>query len=862
LAALSYTNFDLLISRLGDGYTVKVINSPAGETEAQFQTPFTEQELEIFYLKIGRPRRGVRRLDSPELAVARSFGGRLFKSVFGTEVREFLHRSLDLAGEKGLGLRIRLRLTAPELVVLPWEYLYDPSFNNFLVLSVHTPLVRYLELPQRIQPLTVTPPLRILVMISSPVDYRELEVAELDVDQEWTKLNKALADLQRKRLVELQRMPKATLSDLRKQLRQGTYHIFHFIGHGGFDERTQDGVLLLEDEARRGRRVSGHDLATQLHNHSSLRLAILNACEGARTSRDDIFAGTAQGLVQQGMSAVIAMQFEITDKAAITFAEEFYTALADGYPVDAALVDARVAIRTDGNDVEWGTPVLYMRSPDGRIFDIEPLIFKQLDKNIASLYRQSQEAIAKEDWETVINNLEEILAIEPTNIQIRASLNFAQQEKKMSKLYDEGLMHYKAKKYSEALDCFRRVRQIKTNYKEVENLISTIEKTVKKIDLQNRISFLFREAQEATSREDWKTAIVKFQKILTLAPNHIDTKKNLSLAQKSKELATLYAECQKHYENKKWHLALKNLKRLRHIQPHYKDVDTLLTVVQQQLQVERETSQNWRRQRGRILIDATISIAVLVLIIYLIDYIFDGTWEKVAGRVYIPAGYVMMGSNDGKDDEMPVHKVYVEAFYMDKYEVTVAEYEKFVNAKGYQQPYNWTEQLKQPQHPVVNVSWEDAGAYARWKGKRLPTEAEWEYAARGGYTGLDGKPSYKYPWGNNESHDKANYGGTEGNDQWERTAPVGSFAPNGYGLYDMAGNVWEWCADWYDENYYQNFKNSTANNPKGPDSGTQRVLRGGSWDNVPSDLRCANRRWYDPSNRVLLIGFRCVRDVR
>ena len=229
---------------------------------------------------------------------------------------------------------------------------------------------------------------------------------------------------------------------------------------------------------------------------------------------------------------------------------------------------------------------------------------------------------------------------------------------------------------------------------------------------------------------------------------------------------------------------------------------------------------------------------------------------------YIPAGTFLMGSNEGNDNEKPVHKVYVDAFYIDKNEVTVEQYQNFLNAKGHREPSKWKEQLQNPKHPVVYVGWNDAVAYAKWAGKRLPTEAQWEYAARGGNTGLDGKPRYKYAWGNNATHDKANYSGKEGKDQWEKTSPVGSFEPNGYGLYDMAGNVWEWCNDWYDANYYQNFKNSTARNPEGPKSGDQRVLRGGSWDYIPDYLRCALRYWYYPDYRIVDFGFRCIQDVR
>ena len=180
-----------------------------------------------------------------------------------------------------------------------------------------------------------------------------------------------LADLQRQGLVRLERLEKATLSSLQRQLRKDDYHIFHFIGHGGYDKKAEDGVLVLEDETGRGREVSGRYLGTMLHDQKSLRLAVLNACEGAITSSNDPFSGVAHSLVQKGIPAVIAMQNEITDEAAIVLAHEFYGAIADGYPVDASLAEARKAVFAQNNDIEWGTPVLYMRSPDGRIFGVD-----------------------------------------------------------------------------------------------------------------------------------------------------------------------------------------------------------------------------------------------------------------------------------------------------------------------------------------------------------------------------------------------------------------------------------------------------------------------------------------------------------
>ena len=366
----TYQDFDLSIEKAGERYRARILNSPDGTASSEFDLPFSDMEFENFVLRFGQTRRTMRDIGVAGETTNRSlrdFGGRLYSAIFNGPVADRLHGSLGVVGQQeNAGLRIRLRLSdAPELIDVPWEYLFDASAGRFLSLSVDTPVVRYLDLPGQVKPLAVPPPLHILVMISSPAGY-----AELNVEQEWKKLRDAVADLEGRGLVILERMEKPTLSELQRRLRKEDVHIFHFVGHGGFDEAAQDGVLILETEDGKAKPTSGKYLGTLLHDERSVQLAVLNACEGGRTSRQDPFAGVGQSLVQQGIPAVVAMQFEISDQAAITLAHEFYAALADGYPVDAALAEARKAIFAQDNIVEWGTPVLYMRAQDGRIFDV------------------------------------------------------------------------------------------------------------------------------------------------------------------------------------------------------------------------------------------------------------------------------------------------------------------------------------------------------------------------------------------------------------------------------------------------------------------------------------------------------------
>ena len=423
---MKYLDFDVAIEPAADGYTARVFNSPVGQAAGAFVAPFSDLEIENFLLRVGRSRHAVRRIESPEMASAKAFGGRLFDHVFAGEVRGCLRSSIDEASRQGTGLRVRLHLTkVPALADLPWEFLYNASMNRFLSLSVDTPLVRYLELPERIRPLAVQPPLRVLMMISSPSDY-----PQLDVDRESKNMSDALADLERRGLVTVDRQEDATLAELQRRLRSGHYHIFHFVGHGGFDAQADDGVLIMEDQDNRGRRVSAQFLGTLLHDHRPLRLAVLNACEGARASRGDPFAGTAQSLVQQGIPAVIAMQFEVTDEAAICFTREFYAAIAVGYPVDAALAEARKAIFAEVSEIEWGTPVLYMRSPDGRVFEIEQVsdaTRRQLQ--VSSLITTARTAVASNDTTTALETLNELLTLEPEHGEAVALLREITREK-------------------------------------------------------------------------------------------------------------------------------------------------------------------------------------------------------------------------------------------------------------------------------------------------------------------------------------------------------------------------------------------------------------------------------------------------
>jgi formylglycine-generating enzyme required for sulfatase activity len=229
--------------------------------------------------------------------------------------------------------------------------------------------------------------------------------------------------------------------------------------------------------------------------------------------------------------------------------------------------------------------------------------------------------------------------------------------------------------------------------------------------------------------------------------------------------------------------------------------------------------------------------------------------------VLIPAGAFMMGSPDSgidaEENERPLHKVRItKPFWLGKYEVTVGQFRKFIEESDYRRS-EWRNAFdgQTDEHPVVNVSWDDAVAFCQWLSKRedksyrLPTEAEWEYACRAGTT-------TRWSFGDNEG-DLGEYAWYEDNSA-EKTHPVGQKQTNAWGLYDMHGNVWEWCADWYAKDYHSK---SPTNDPAGPSSRTHRVLRGGSWDDCAWNCRSARRFDLLSDSRIPYIGFRVARTL-
>jgi tetratricopeptide (TPR) repeat protein len=417
MSGQQYLNLDVLFSRAGAGYQAMITRSPAGDGQSvTFGPVLSELELENFVLKVGRFRSRTRRVDAAPVAAAKQVGGRLYEAVFAGAVGDCLRHSLDRGREEDAALRIRLQLSGcPELADLPWELLYDRDDDWFLALSDRSPVIRYVQMPTPARAIPVALPLRILVIRSEPTDYPPLDLAA-----EWAQVAESLGELVEAGNLAFTELAAPTLSELRRTLTRDTFHVLHYMGHGGFDAQ-QGGVLLFTDRTGRGVPITSAHLGVLLHDHTSLRLAVLNACEAGRTDPADPFAGVADTLVRRGIPAVVAMQFEVSDTAAVEFAPALYGALAAGRPVDAAVAEARKAMYTV-SPLEWATPVLYLRAEDARLFTITPRTRPSANETASHINKGNQSVKQAEPLAGTEAAYREAIRVDPANVDARNEL--------------------------------------------------------------------------------------------------------------------------------------------------------------------------------------------------------------------------------------------------------------------------------------------------------------------------------------------------------------------------------------------------------------------------------------------------------
>jgi hypothetical protein len=362
-------DFRIQIGQRGaSGYEVSLRTPEGAEITATMQLPLATGELEALAGRIPDAVLAssvpVRRSITSDEHPVRQLGSMLFNALLAGSGSGIFAASRDQADRAGAQLRIVLQIRPPELGRLPWEFLYDSSEDDYVCLD--TPLIRYPQVSAPVKPLQVTAPLRILCMAARPGDQEMLATAA-----EQRRLHETLSDLERDGRVELGWVAGGTWRDLRDAMRRGPWHVFHFSGHGGFDAATQEGALALADDDGSTFHLGADDLAMLLRRHPSLRLVLLNACEGGRAAALDPFSSVAGALMRRGVPAVLAMQYQISDKAALEFGRTFYENLAAQFPVELCVREARQAIRLAlKGSLEWGTPVLYMRPADGVLFHL------------------------------------------------------------------------------------------------------------------------------------------------------------------------------------------------------------------------------------------------------------------------------------------------------------------------------------------------------------------------------------------------------------------------------------------------------------------------------------------------------------
>jgi hypothetical protein len=354
--APDYDDFILRLSTEGDGYRVRV-SSTEGETSGEFRSPLSRSEQMGLWQKVTR--------GTHESGELEAIGGRLFRAIFHDKVLALFRNAWQRVRRERLGLRVKLILEPPELHGLPWEFLYDEEQQDFLALLNKTPLVRYVEQPRPISDFRPLERLRLLFLVASPKD-----LLPLDIAREVENIRTALEPWRAEGWLEYKivQRPEANAQNLQRLLRQEDYHIFHFLGHGTFDAASGQGILVLEGADGNSQPLTARQLARFLRDEVDIRLAFLNACETALAPETAPFASAAGTLVQAGVPAVVATQYAISDGAAASFAREFYQALVDFYPLEAAVAEGRKAIDLSEGNYEWGVPVLYLRAQHGRVF--------------------------------------------------------------------------------------------------------------------------------------------------------------------------------------------------------------------------------------------------------------------------------------------------------------------------------------------------------------------------------------------------------------------------------------------------------------------------------------------------------------
>jgi tetratricopeptide (TPR) repeat protein len=476
------------------GYEVIVVRSPAGEATGSLRLDVAgllarRRELQATVLASAVTARS---LTTMELSL-REVGQALFAALFTGPVYGRYTASVAAAAERGEPLRVVLRLHTSELAALPWETLYDPEAGAYL--CQREALVRHVQVAAPAVPLRVDPPLRILGLIAAPRD-----LPRLDVDGERQRLADALAEPIASGQVELVWSTGGTWTDLQSMLLDGPWHVVHFIGHGGYDTPQGEGVLALVGSGGNADLVGAERFTRLLHTARPMpQLIVLNSCSTGEAAADDLFSSSGAALVHSGVSAVVAMQFAVSDPAAIAFARGLYAAIAHNRNLGEAVRIGRIAIEGTGpHTLEWVTPVLYLRGEDTALFTvIEPGTVKPVEPPkdqsperaaeeaaLYSLYSQAQAELRLQRSDMAATLLGSLLARDSDYRDAAEQQQTAQHLLRLSTAYRAGRAAEKAGDWAAATREYASIIRVDPDYQDAATRLTNVRERQRIADLQ------------------------------------------------------------------------------------------------------------------------------------------------------------------------------------------------------------------------------------------------------------------------------------------------------------------------------------------------------------------------------------------
>ncbi|MFI1709315.1 CHAT domain-containing protein [Streptomyces griseoruber] len=639
------TILELQVCRPHPGeYEVRVVTAAAGgEPRAPLRLDVDEllarrRELED---KVVLSATAARRVVPVSEQLVQEVGQQLFDALFAGPVSGTYRASLGVARERQERLQIVLRLEAPELTLLPWETLFDSHAEAYV--CRHEPMVRHLPASFTPTPLPVNPPLRILVVIASP---RGLPL--LDAEAERERLERALATQVNSGRVELVWLTEAKWSSLQACLMDGPWHVLHFIGHGDYDVRSEEGLVALVADDNSAHMVQASRLADLLGEaNPAPRLMVLNSCASAQGGADDGFSSVGAALVRGGISAVAAMQFAVSDRASVRFSQGFYTALAHGRRVDDAVRSGRISMLGASHSLEWITPVLYVRGEATLPFnfpqtsDAGPTTkgtgpvpsADPRDKQLRVLYITARAELRIGNPGKAVELLDDFLALDPSDKEAAALRDRAVEEERLVKLYMRATEAEGAGDWSEAIERYEEILEADPEYRDVVSrrgacrdhqrivhlqeemrvhaeagrwqvvieigdelggldpagadpggLVTRARQAIEEVLHAEHLKSLYAMALTAEGAGDWSEAIERYEEILEADPEYRDVVSRRGACRDHQRIVHLQEEMRVHAEAGRWQVVIEIGDELGGLDPAGADPGGLVTRARQAIE--------------------------------------------------------------------------------------------------------------------------------------------------------------------------------------------------------------------------------------------------------------------------------------